>query len=95
MGSADKIISFIILAVIGVQYFMNIVSVTLGIVLLVFAGVFVPIVRTPLVLVHVKLRNSFLKTAQASYAIRYHPPRYQKDLGFNVRAYWHERQSNY
>ena len=41
MGPADKIIRFIIAAVIGVQYFMNIVSGTLGIVLLVLAGIFV------------------------------------------------------
>ena len=34
MGPADKIIRFIIAAVIGVLYFMNIVSGTLGIVLL-------------------------------------------------------------
>lgn len=41
MGQADKIIRFIIAAVIGVLYFMNIVSGTLGIVLLVLAGIFV------------------------------------------------------
>ena len=41
MGPADKIIRFIIAAVIGVLYFMNIVSGTLGIVLLVLAGIFV------------------------------------------------------
>ncbi len=41
MGPADKIIRFIIAAVIGVLYFMNIVTGTLGIVLLVLAGIFV------------------------------------------------------
>ena len=41
MGPADKIIRFIIAAVIGVLYFMNIVSGTLGIVLPVLAGIFV------------------------------------------------------
>ena len=41
MGPADKIIRFIIAAVIGVLYFMIIVSGTLGIVLLVLAGIFV------------------------------------------------------
>ncbi len=41
MGPADKIIRFIIAAVIGVLYFMNIVLGTLGIVLLVLAGIFV------------------------------------------------------
>ena len=41
MGPADKIFRFIIAAVIGVLYFMNIVSGTLGIVLLVLAGIFV------------------------------------------------------
>ena len=41
MGPADKIIRFIIAAVIGVLYFMNIVSGTLEIVLLVLADIFV------------------------------------------------------
>ena len=41
MDPADKIIRFIIAAVIGVLYFMNIVSRTLGIVLPVLAGIFV------------------------------------------------------
>ena len=41
MVPADKIIRFIIAAVIGGLYFMNIVSGTLGIVLLVLAGIFV------------------------------------------------------
>ena len=41
MDPAGKIIRFIIAAVIGVLYFMNIVSGTLGIVLLVLAGIFV------------------------------------------------------
>ena len=40
MGPADKIIRFIIAAVIGVLYFMNIVSGTLGIVLLGTCGYF-------------------------------------------------------
>jgi hypothetical protein len=41
MGSADKIVRFIIAAVIAVLYFTNIITGTLGIVLLVLAGVFV------------------------------------------------------
>lgn len=41
MGSADRIVRLLIAAVIGVLYFMNIISGTLGIVLLVLAGVFV------------------------------------------------------
>jgi hypothetical protein len=41
MGPADKIIRFIIVAVIGALYFMNIVSGTLEIILLVLAGIFV------------------------------------------------------
>ena len=41
MGSADKIIRLIIAAIIVVLYFTNVVSGTLGIVLLILAGVFV------------------------------------------------------
>lgn len=41
MGSADRIIRFIIAAIIAVLYFTNVISGTLGIVLLVLAGVFV------------------------------------------------------
>ena len=41
MGSADKIIRVVIAAVIGVLYFTDIISGTLGIVLLVLSGVFV------------------------------------------------------
>ncbi|WKK76739.2 DUF2892 domain-containing protein [Marivirga salinae] len=41
MGSADRIIRVIIAAVIGVLYFTGIISGTVGIVLLVLAGVFV------------------------------------------------------
>lgn len=41
MGSADRIIRIIIAAIIGVLYFKGIVSGTLGIILLVLAGVFV------------------------------------------------------
>jgi hypothetical protein len=40
MGSADRIIRVIIAAIIAVLYFTNVVSGTLGIVLLVLAGVF-------------------------------------------------------
>ncbi len=40
MGTADRIIRVIIAAIIGVLYFTGTVSGTLGIVLLVFAGVF-------------------------------------------------------
>ena len=40
MGSAEKIIRFFIAAVIGVLYFMNIVSATLGDVLLELATYF-------------------------------------------------------
>lgn len=40
MGSADRIIRLIIAAVIAVLFFTNVVSGTLGIVLLVAAGVF-------------------------------------------------------
>ena len=41
MGSTDRIFRFIIAAVIAVLYFTNVISGTLGIVLLVLAGVFV------------------------------------------------------
>lgn len=40
MGSADRIIRLIIAAVIAILFFSNIISGTLGIVLLVLAGVF-------------------------------------------------------
>jgi hypothetical protein len=41
MGTADRIIRVIIAAIIGILYFTGTVSGTLGIVLLVLAGVFV------------------------------------------------------
>lgn len=41
MGSADRIIRFIIAVVVAVLYFTNTITGTLGIVLLVLAGVFV------------------------------------------------------
>ena len=41
MGSIDKIIRLIIAAVIGILFFMNIISGTLGIILLALAGIFV------------------------------------------------------
>ncbi|XLS30100.1 DUF2892 domain-containing protein [Flavobacteriaceae bacterium M23B6Z8] len=41
MGSADRIIRVIIAAIVGVLYFTGTLSGTLGIVLLVLAGVFV------------------------------------------------------
>jgi hypothetical protein len=41
MGSADRVIRFIIAAVIGVLYYTGTISGTLGIVLLVLAGVFI------------------------------------------------------
>jgi hypothetical protein len=40
MGSADRIIRVIIAAIVAVLYFTNVVSGTLGIVLLVLAGIF-------------------------------------------------------
>ncbi len=40
MGTADRVIRFIIAAVIGVLYYTGTISGTLGIVLLVLAGVF-------------------------------------------------------
>ncbi|WP_041632969.1 DUF2892 domain-containing protein [Maribacter sp. HTCC2170] len=41
MGSTDKIVRILIAAIIAVLYFTNIIPGTLGIVLLVLAGVFV------------------------------------------------------
>lgn len=41
MGSADRIIRIIIAAIIGVLYFTGTVSGTLGVILLILAGVFV------------------------------------------------------
>ncbi|MGB5189846.1 YgaP family membrane protein [Robiginitalea sp.] len=41
MGNTDRIVRFIIAAVIGVLYYTGTISGTLGIVLLVLAGVFV------------------------------------------------------
>lgn len=41
MGSADRIIRFILAAIVAVLYFTNTITGTLGIVLLVLAGVFV------------------------------------------------------
>ncbi len=41
MGSADKIIRLIIAAIIGLLYFTGTISGTVGIVLLVLAGIFV------------------------------------------------------
>lgn len=41
MGNADRIIRVIIAAIIAALYFMNVITGTLGIVLLVLAGVFV------------------------------------------------------
>ncbi|TWO32950.1 DUF2892 domain-containing protein [Seonamhaeicola sediminis] len=41
MGAADKIIRIIIAAIVGILYFTGIISGTLGIILLVLAGVFV------------------------------------------------------
>jgi hypothetical protein len=41
MGSADRIIRVIFAAIIGILYFTETISGTLGIVLLVFAGIFV------------------------------------------------------
>ena len=41
MGGADKIIRLIIAAIIGVLFFTNVISGTIGVVLLVLAGVFV------------------------------------------------------
>ena len=41
MGTADRIIRIIIAAIVGVLYFKEIISGTLGIILLVVAGIFV------------------------------------------------------
>lgn len=41
MGSADRIIRVIIAAIVGILYFTGTISGTLGIVLLVLAGIFV------------------------------------------------------
>ena len=41
MGSADRITRLVIAAIVAVLYFTNVISGTLGIVLLVIAGVFV------------------------------------------------------
>ena len=41
MGNTDRIIRFLLAAVVAVLYFTNIITGTLGIVLLVLAGVFV------------------------------------------------------
>jgi hypothetical protein len=41
MGSADRIIRFILAAIVAVLYFTNTITGTLGIVLLLLAGVFV------------------------------------------------------
>jgi len=41
MGSADRIIRLVIAAIVGVLFFTDVISGTLGIVLLVLAGVFV------------------------------------------------------
>ena len=41
MGSADKIIRVLIAVVLGILYYMGVISGTLGIVLLIVAGIFV------------------------------------------------------
>lgn len=41
MGTADRVIRIIIAAIVGVLYFQEIITGTLGIILLVLAGVFV------------------------------------------------------
>jgi len=41
MGSADRIVRILIAAVVAILYFTNIISGTLGLILLVLAGVFV------------------------------------------------------
>lgn len=41
MGSADRIARFLIAAIVAVLYFTNVITGTLGIVLLIIAGVFV------------------------------------------------------
>ena len=41
MGTADRIIRLIIAAIVGILFYTNVISGTLGIILLVLAGVFV------------------------------------------------------
>ena len=41
MGTADRIIRLIIAAIVGILFYTNVISGTLGIVLLILAGVFV------------------------------------------------------
>lgn len=41
MGSADRIIRVIIAAIVAILYFTHIITGTLGVVLLIFAGIFV------------------------------------------------------
>lgn len=41
MGSADKAIRIIVAAIVGILYFKDIISGTLGIILLILAGIFV------------------------------------------------------
>ncbi len=41
MGSADRIIRIIIAAIVGILYFTGIISGTLGLILLILAGIFV------------------------------------------------------
>jgi len=41
MGTIDKVIRIVIAAIIGLLYFMNVISGTVAIVLLVLAGVFI------------------------------------------------------
>ena len=41
MGTADRVIRIIVAAIVGVLYFQEIITGTLGIILLVLAGVFV------------------------------------------------------
>ncbi|MBV7268825.1 YgaP family membrane protein [Winogradskyella luteola] len=41
MGTADRVIRIIIAAIVGVLYFKEIISGTLGIILLVVAGIFI------------------------------------------------------
>ena len=41
MGTADRVIRFIIAAIVATLYFTNVITGTIGIVLLVLAGVFV------------------------------------------------------
>ncbi len=41
MGSADRVIRLIIAAIVGVLYFKEIITGTLGVILLILAGIFV------------------------------------------------------